>query len=103
MTVRLENWSVCGGGNPYYPPEATKKYLKGDVYGHPRCEDGKNVTTSHIVNIDGNKVTTSSGTVYELGKPDCEFIKWCVEYGCHVPTPKEPIKDHKENEDGEVA
>ena len=79
---RIENWSfVFKGDDAYMPPELSKQALHGEVYGHHRCEDGKSVLTSSVVHADGRKITTSSGTVYELGKPHEEYSRWCEERG----------------------
>ncbi|MFO1502118.1 MAG: hypothetical protein U1G07_27720 [Verrucomicrobiota bacterium] len=44
--------------------------MHGFVSGHPRCVDGKEVTTSLVVSRHGNKIVTKSGSEYELGKVD---------------------------------
>jgi len=63
--VRLELWSMRG--DPYTAPELNPMRLQGVVYGHSRKPDGKRVTTSHIVAVQGRCVKTNSGTVYRLG------------------------------------
>lgn len=72
----LDNWSVLPGGGPYTAPEVGGKVLSGLVYGHPRHQDGKHVTTSRIEHAEGNIITTHSGSKYELRTPDPEYIKW---------------------------
>ena len=90
-TVRLENWSVVEiSPSPYAAPEMSRMALKGDVYNHPTREDSSEVRTSNIVDIGGNKVRTQN-TIYVLGKPDPNYIKFCKEKGYHVPTELEPI------------
>lgn len=77
QVARLENWSVVYGDiNPYQPPELQKQYLHGTIFNHPKFTDGVgNITTSHIVGIEGDKVRTKSGTLYELGEVDPEYEK----------------------------
>ncbi|MHC4297965.1 MAG: hypothetical protein ACYS7Y_11730 [Planctomycetota bacterium] len=91
--MRIENWSVFGANaDPYQAPETQRVYLQGEVYGHPRFTDGEFVYTSHVVSVDGPVVTTKSGSVYTLGEPKPDYVEWCRETGCHVPTQDEPIK-----------
>ena len=75
--MRLKNWSVTSDVNPnFVAPEMMHFYLQGDVYGHPRFEDGAPVTTSRIIEIndkgDYKEAITRSGSVYELYKEDVD-------------------------------
>ena len=72
--MRIEEWSICF--NPmdaYVPPEMQTKSLHGKVFGHPRFDDGHEVTTSAICGVQDGKVATASGSVYELGEPDAAY------------------------------
>ena len=69
--MKLENWSAVS--DPYQVPEIAGYYLHGIVYGHPRFDDGSEVTTSRIVGIIGDEVLTHSGNLYELGNADSEY------------------------------
>ena len=78
--VRLENWSYGEDpyeNSPYMAPELRRKVLHGEVYGHPRFKDGAEVTTSRVVEMNPIEKTavTSSGTHYQLGKPDPEYAE----------------------------
>lgn len=74
--MKLENWSlVFGELNPYQAPETVRPHLNGEVFGHPRFENGKNVTTSAIVGKKGSNVVTNSGSIYELGTIETEYKK----------------------------
>lgn len=90
--MKLENWYVSEDDNPYCPPELRQKYVSGAVYGNPRFSDGYRVTTSNIVSINGNKITTNSGSVYELGTPSEDYINWLKANNMTLPTPECPIK-----------
>jgi hypothetical protein len=90
--MRIENWSITWWAERYTAPECAKFQLQGDVIGNPKFEDGKYIRTSDIMEIDGSRVTTRSGSVYILGEPKREYVEWCRENCCHVPTPEEPIK-----------
>ena len=96
-TGRLEGWSVSTELTDLYkPPETILTFLCGAVYGHSKWDDGHRISTSYIKDVDGNLVTTSSGSVYELGEPDPLFVQWCKDNNLHVPTKEEPIRIIKE-------
>lgn len=79
--MKLENWSVTARPtDPYQAPELWGSCLRGDVKGHPKLGDTE-VTTSLIKNVNGRIVTTHSGSIYELGKVDEDYVKWCEENG----------------------
>lgn len=90
---RIENWSLVGGElRQYDPPELTRFSIAGQVFGNPKFDEGKRITTSAIVAISGCEVETHSGSIYQLGKPSDDYMLWCQENGYHIPTPDEPIK-----------
>jgi hypothetical protein len=67
---RLENWSVISyASSPYQAPELGTPVLYGEVFGHPRFDDGHRVHTSFIVGKRGDNVQTNN-TLYELGEID---------------------------------
>lgn len=72
----LKDWSVCF--KPHYiifteEDEPMPGCLGGKVYGRePRFPDGKEVITSRIVDVEGRKITTRSGSVYLLEGPPSE-------------------------------
>ena len=69
--MKLEKWCVLLRSSPTLePPEQERFCLHGSVFGHPRCADGKEVTTSLVVSRNGDKVVTKSGSEYELGAVD---------------------------------
>ena len=82
MSVRIEQWSVVRSLDPYTPPELSKQYLHGLVYGYPERPEGAEVTTSAIIgwNAETGEVQCYSrsyklGTVdpaYEAAFPDAE-------------------------------
>ena len=92
--MRIEDWSLCGGNSPwaYASPEIQQRRLQGRLFGHPRFEDGEQVTTSNLVHINGYTVFTHNGSQYFLGAPNVEYVEWCRETDCHVPSSEEPIK-----------
>jgi hypothetical protein len=93
VAVTIKDWSVTGAGvGPYTPPELAGIRIHGKVYGHPRFDDGAEITTSSIVRIAGRVVQTASGSIYLLGQPEAEYIVWCKRSGWHIPTEDEPIK-----------
>ncbi len=78
--IRLKKWSVFSEGNQYTAPELQSHKLHGQVYGHPKFNDGDSIDTSRIVKITDKgthkEVETWSGSIYELHKedvaPECE-------------------------------
>ena len=73
--MRIENWAVITPVvDPYAAPETISPSLRGQVYGHPRFDDGQWVTTSSIVGKNGkNEVITVSSSAYELGQADPQY------------------------------
>lgn len=48
--------------------------LSGDAFGHPRFDNGKNITTSDVIGKNASDhVFTKSGSVYQLGLPKPEY------------------------------
>ena len=51
--MKLKNWSVTSDVDErYVAPEMMHYQLQGNVYGHPRFNDGDPVTTSRIIEIN---------------------------------------------------
>lgn len=90
--MKLENWSLTEDQDPFAAPEVRTKRLNGLVYGHHDFEDGHKITTSRIESVQGRVVETLSGSTYELGDPDPDYLKWCQENGHHLPLGDNPIK-----------
>lgn len=91
---RLENWSIQTiPRNIYQPPELWRPLLAGYIYGDDKLSDGAHITTSVLegINTISNKARTSH-TVYKLGSPSQEFIKYLESNGktihdyCRVDT-----------------
>lgn len=70
--IRIEKWSVGVDGDGYRAPELCGQVLHGEA-NHPRLGPGP-VRTSRIKKVDGRTVTTSSGSVYELGEPHPDYL-----------------------------
>jgi len=91
VTARLECWALCSTGDGYTAPEVFGRCLRGVVTGHHRKDDGERVVTSRVVSAEGRTATTASGTTYELGEPDPEWLAWMVEHGIAF-NPDSPIR-----------
>ena len=78
--IRLENWSMLDG-NPYLADEIKEGFLLGSVYGHSEFEDGEQIVTSCIIEINVRRglAKTSSGSEYILGRPHPEWVLWLKE------------------------
>lgn len=86
----LHNWS-CSIDNPYTPPEAVRKFLRGQVVGHERYNDYEWVGTSYIKEVIGRVIITSSGSHYRLMEPNPEYIQFLKDNNLRLPTETEPI------------
>jgi hypothetical protein len=96
LTVaRLEDWAIEVDDDPaYLPPEQRSRSIVGVVYGHPRKTDGERVRTSPIVNVDGRRVQTRSGSVYHLGEINRRYLSWMREKG-FVFSADDPVRGWK--------
>lgn len=75
--VILKNWSIKTDGNPFVSPELLKYRLTGEVYNHPRFEDGKSVSTSTLKSIDyKNQKVQTRNTEYHLEEPNEDWLKY---------------------------
>jgi hypothetical protein len=74
--MRIENWAVVTPAlDPWAAPETQRLSLNGNVFGHPRFDDGAHITTSSIVGKNNeDEILTHSGSAYKLGQvnPDYE-------------------------------
>ena len=89
--VKITNWSVTTMAGPYQAPEQATRHLVGNVMNHPGYAPGTGIRTSNIVKAEGNIITTNSGTVYELGMIDPEYLEWMKSEGLELD-PEQPIK-----------
>jgi hypothetical protein len=82
----INNWALIHNEcDKYTSPELIERYVIGDV-------DGKMIRTSNIVSIDKNTITTQN-SIYELGEPASNYVKWCKDNNQHIPTKECPIKE----------
>jgi hypothetical protein len=73
---RLEEWATVIYPDPWQPPEMQSIAIRGKIYNHPNYEDGHEIITSSIASANGKIITTKSGSIYQLGKINKEFVKW---------------------------
>lgn len=82
--VLIDNWSSVSNNwygryrDPYqheFTDMTIGNCLHGKVYGHPLIEDGHRVHTSIIKKIEGDIVTTQTGTLYRLGEINPCYLK----------------------------
>lgn len=91
----LENWSISYSNtevNLYTAPETLQRCLSGEVYDHTTIPNGSHIKTSTIKGIESNKIITSTGSIYELGTPNPDYVEWCKNNAYHIPTKENPIK-----------
>lgn len=89
---KMKNWSVVLGSRNYYlAPELDYLALAGEIFDHPKFDDGSYVTTSPIVSSDGLKISTKSNSVYLLdGEPSQEYKEYLKENNISY-NPENPI------------
>lgn len=88
----LQNWAVRMSGDGYTAPELSYRCLSGQVYDCPKHEDGAWIVSSRIVKIEGKTITTSTGSVYELGEVHPEYAAWVKEHTGKEIDQDTPIK-----------
>lgn len=74
---KIENWSVIQKYiDPYKSPEQLQgASICGNVYGHPKWEDGHHITTSSIIHVEGRNVFTRNSK-YILGSASSDYREW---------------------------
>ena len=75
---KLHNWDAKQ--DPYGAPEVSPFAITGDVEGDPTRPNGRRVTTSPVMSVDGRTIKTWSGTTYWLGEPSPEYRSWLREH-----------------------
>ncbi len=75
--IRIENWAIVYNEDAYTAPELRVPRLRGNVFGHPRIEDGKPIITSRVLETDlkggVNGIAITRNTVYRLGTPNADY------------------------------
>ena len=79
---KLENWSIGVIAHPYSAPETWVSSLHGNVYGHPKFQDGDEISTSQIEWADINKKEAkTANTLYFLGQVSEDWVGWLKKNG----------------------
>lgn len=75
---RLENWKIQTNQDGYKAPERVKIWLVGYVFDHFQHVDNTFIQTTRIIDINFvlRRAQTRTGTIYDLGVPDPEWIEW---------------------------
>lgn len=92
LPILIQNWAVVstqgeqGDGKAHFSlPAAEKLAIHGRVLNHPRIKigagDGKQIITSRIRKVKGHQITTISGTTYELGNVNPDYVEWLEQNG----------------------
>jgi hypothetical protein len=82
----LHKWSMRSTSDPFRAPELVEKLLVGF-----RDNETRRIITSAVVNVDGRRITTYSGSVYVLDDIDPEYLAWMKTQGLTYD-PENPIK-----------
>jgi len=87
----LKDWAVVvAPRDGYTAPELLSMRLTGTVFGHPHKSNGKVITTSAIQAVRGRIVHTQN-TVYRLGQPHKDYVKYLHAGGFLAPKGRRPI------------
>jgi len=91
MIPELHNWFTKR--SVWKAPEDNPIRVAGEVWNHPGFPNGHKIQTSSPTSFDPQSrlLTTISGSVYRLEKPDPEWIKWMREQGIEFD-PENPIR-----------
>ena len=58
--IKINDWYLTHT-HMYAAPEQILPKICGKVYGHPKYEDETIITTSYIISVEGDIITTQSG------------------------------------------
>lgn len=86
----ITDWAFRSTGNGYQAPELCRFVLTGNVYKHPKHDEGKHVKTSSVTETQGRFVATRSGSVYFLGIVSKGYRKYLRDTGKEY-NPKQPL------------
>jgi hypothetical protein len=89
VPFHLHKWSLMEHRDPFMAPEVSHKRLVGY-----RDDDPRQVITGPITKIDGNRITTYSGSVYILEDIDPAYLQWMKDNGYNFD-PENHIKDKR--------
>ena len=53
--------------------------------------NGERIETAPVVGFDGKYSLLLNGGKVELGEPKPDYLQFCKDSGCHVPTKEEPF------------
>jgi len=84
--VTIEEWSVMPVLSSPYQDPATARVLRcrGIVYGHPTRDDGTEIMTSMICEIDSIKqLLVTASRVYKLGNMSAKYARYRQKNGCN--------------------
>jgi len=91
---QLQQWAVRTLPSSFMEPEVAGLVLTGYVLDHPKHAPDQIICTSPIVQVQGKRVTTASGSVYILGEPEEGYAQYCREIGLPID-PEQPIRVKK--------
>jgi hypothetical protein len=84
-TCILQDWSLqVFPENSYQAPELWPSRLVGKVYGHPKFQDGEQVTTGPIINKIDDETYETHNTIYKVGLKDISYQLYLDQYSSEV-------------------
>lgn len=90
--IELYDWAIVYSKDPLKNTIKQKICLIGNVFNNPKFKDGTLIKTSYIKLVSGRKITTATGTIYNLiGKPNESYWEYLSAIGYQLNL-ESPIK-----------
>lgn len=86
---RIEQWGTVARGDAYDAPELHGIAVAGEYFDEEK-QRTRYIETSRLVDAEGRRVLTRSGSLYELGAPSPDFLAALKKMG-RTFDPENPI------------
>ena len=87
---KINQWGTVARGGPFDAPELYGIAVAGEYFDEEK-QRVRYIETSRVVDAEGNRVLTQSGSLYELGDPHPDFLAALTKMG-RTFDPENPIK-----------
>jgi hypothetical protein len=90
----IDNWKLITYQDLSTPVDLIESFVSGKIYNHSEFEDGSEIVTSNLFNIDIEVMIaeTKNGT-YVLGTPDPVWVGWAKDCGYDISELISSFKD----------
>ena len=77
MTPHIRQWTLVNHDDSAFDTQTgVGCIVSGNIYCHPKFQEGEYIFTSPIVESDGFKITTRSGSTYILAGPPASPLRY---------------------------